>query len=78
MGDFGEEFWDISGVTFGRITVLNEYQGLYVATGIVQRRDVSILYSVIITSSHNIITKDTSCSNKSISCPELWAGHEAE
>ena len=48
MGDFGEEFWDISGVTFGRITVLNEYQGLYVATGIVQRRDVSILYSVII------------------------------
>ena len=34
----------------------------YVATGIVQRHDVSILYSVIVTSSHNIIMKDTSWS----------------
>ena len=28
--------------------VRNEYRGFYVATGIVQRRDVSILYSVIL------------------------------
>ena len=34
-----------------------------VATGIVQRHDVSILYSVIVTSSHDIIMKDKSWSN---------------
>ena len=33
--------------------------GFYIATGIVQRHDVSILYPVIVTSSHNIIMKDT-------------------
>ena len=37
-------------------------------TGVVQRHDVSILYYItILTSLHNIITKDTSCYNKSIS-----------
>ena len=45
-------------------------------TGIVQRRDVSIPYSVILTSLHNIITKDTSCYNKSISRVGLGAGQE--
>ena len=35
----------------------------YVATGIVQRDDVSIPYSIIVTSSHNIIMKDTSWPN---------------
>ena len=42
--------------------------------GVVQRRDVSIIYSVILYSSHNLITKDTSCYNKSISSLELGAG----
>ena len=56
----------------------NEYRGFYLATGIMQRRDVSILYSVLLTSSHNIIMKLTSCYNNSISRPGLWAGHETE
>ena len=34
--------------------VRNENRGFYVATGIVQRRDVSILYSVILTSSKGL------------------------
>ena len=41
----------------------SEKGAFYVATGIVQSHDVSILYSVIVTSSHNIIMKDTSRSN---------------
>ena len=43
--------------------------------GVVQRHDVSILYYItILTSLHNIVTKDTSCSNKSISRLGLGAG----
>ena len=41
----------------------SEKGAFYVATGIVQRQDVSILYAVILTSPRNIIRKDTSWSN---------------
>ena len=52
-----------------------ENEDFYVANRVVQRRDVFILYYKIITSSpHNIITKDTSCYNKSISRLGLSAG----
>ena len=47
-------------------------------TGVVQRRDVSILYSVILYSSHNLIMKVTTCYNNSVSRSELYAGHETE
>ena len=40
-----------------------EKEAFYVANRVVQTHDVSILYSVILTSSHNIITNDTSCYN---------------
>ena len=53
-----------------------ENRGFYVATGIVQRRDVSIIYSVILYSSYNLITKDTSCYDTSISRLRLGAGQE--
>ena len=39
-------FWIATLISDGEI-VRNEYRGFYVATGIVQRRDVSILYFVI-------------------------------
>ena len=55
-----------------------ENRGFYVANRVVQRHDVSILHSVIRTSSHNIITKDTSCYDNWVSCPGLWTGHEAK
>ena len=54
--------------------VRNEYQGSYVATGIVQKRDVSIIYSVIL----YMLTpyNHESYYNNSISHPALGAGLE--
>ena len=41
--------------------VRNEYRGFYVKTGVVQRRDVSILYSVSSIQVHTIYMNPTSC-----------------
>ena len=54
------------------IFLYDEYRGFYVATGVVQRPDVLIIYSVILTSSRSSLDL-TSWSNKSISRPELGA-----